>query len=101
MNEDPTQDISQKYDTKPTMETVMDAINALRDEMRAGFDRVDAKFDEMDRRLSGRIDSLDGSLKVRLDRIESEVKQTHSEFYALRADFQELKSALKEHLPIS
>ncbi len=49
--------------------------------------------------ILGRINVLDERLGVRLDRIESEVKQTHSELYSLRADFTELRSALKEHLP--
>ena len=74
MSEDPTKDIGQKYDTRPTLETLLE-------EVRAGFKAVDKHFHELESRLS-----------VRLDRIESEVKQTHSELYALRADFTELRS---------
>ncbi|HKC65771.1 MAG TPA: hypothetical protein VKB86_19165 [Pyrinomonadaceae bacterium] len=70
MSEDPTKDMSQKYDTKPTIETVLESISELRVDM-----------------------------QIRLDRIESEVKQTHSELYSLRADFIELKRSLGEHLP--
>jgi hypothetical protein len=43
---------------------------------------------------------MEERIGIRLDRIESEVKQTHSELYSLRADFTELKSALKEHFPV-
>lgn len=46
-----------------------------------------------------RLAAIEGRLNVRLDRIESEVKQTHSEFYALRADFTELRNALREAMP--
>ncbi len=71
MSNDPTQNIEEKYQTKPTIETILERINAL-----------------------------DERLGVRLDRIESEVKQTHSELYALRADFTELKAAIKEHFSL-
>ncbi|PYS49040.1 MAG: hypothetical protein DMF68_11280 [Acidobacteria bacterium] len=81
MSEDLTKDIKQKYDTKPTIETVLERINAL------------------DQTLNVRIDKLQDQVNIRLDRIESEVKKTHSEFYDLRADFRELRSALIEHIP--
>ena len=81
MSEDPTKDIEQKYDTKPTIETVLERINAL------------------DQTLNARMDKLQDQVNIRLDRIESEVKKTHSEFYDLRADFRELRSALIEHIP--
>jgi len=77
MSEDPTQDIGEKYDTRPILKDLLA-------EMRAGFERVE-------RRLEG--------FDVRLDRIESEVKQTHSELLSLRADFKELRAAIKEHFP--
>ncbi len=56
MSEETTEDMSRKYDTGPTIETI-------------------------------------------LERIEGEVKLTHSEFYELRADFRELRTTLKEHFP--
>ncbi|MDT4896859.1 MAG: hypothetical protein QOH25_1936 [Acidobacteriota bacterium] len=81
MSEDPTKDMSQKYDTKPTIETVLERISAL------------------EGGVNNRLDKMQEQLGIRLDRIESEVKQTHSELYSLRADFTELKSAINEHLP--
>jgi hypothetical protein len=71
MSDDLTKNIEEKYQTKPTIETILERINAL-----------------------------DERLGVRLDRIESEVKLTHSELYALRADFTELKGAIKEHFAL-
>ena len=84
MNEEPTQDMSKKYDTKPTLETVLERL----DEFKAAMEK---RFDGLDKRMVG--------FDVRFDRIESEVKLTHSELYGLRADFLELKGALKEHIP--
>jgi predicted nucleic acid-binding Zn-ribbon protein len=81
VSEDPTKDMSQKYDTKPTIETVLERISAL------------------EGGVNNRLDKMQEQLGIRLDRIESEVKQTHSELYSLRADFTELKSAINEHLP--
>lgn len=70
--------------TKPTMQTILERIDAQTEEMRKGFATVEKLFDKV---------------AVRLDRIESEVKLTHSEFYELRADFRELHGTLKEHFP--
>ncbi len=49
--------------------------------------------------LDERLAETEARLQVRFDRIESEVKMTHSELYALRADFVELRAQLKEHPP--
>ena len=70
MSEEPTKEMSQKYDTKPTIETVLERINEMRVEM-----------------------------EVRFDRIESIASGTRSEFLTLRADFRELRHALGEHIP--
>jgi hypothetical protein len=78
MSEDPTKDIGQKYDTDPTLDTVVRMLSELRD-------AVEKRFSDLERGLS-----------IRLDRIESEVKQTHSELFSLRADFTELRSEFKE-----
>jgi hypothetical protein len=75
-DEDPT--------TKPTMETVLDMLRELREEMRAGFAAVSKRFDAVD---------------VRLDRIDSEIKKTQSDFHGLRADFNEFKAEVREHFP--
>jgi hypothetical protein len=73
--------MADEYITKPTLETLLERMNSLEE------------------RLFARLDHVEERLFVRLDRIESEVKLTHSELYALRADFTELRVALKEHLP--
>lgn len=90
MSDEPTKDIAEKYDTKPTIETVLERINAL-------GAQLNARVDSLEEKLNARVDRLEEQLDIRLDRIESEVKLTHSEVYALRADFKELKSDLKVH----
>jgi hypothetical protein len=77
VSEDTTKDLSQKYDTKPTIETVLERISEMRGEMNKM--RVD--------------------IQVGFDRIESIVSGTRAEFLTLRADFRELKHALGEHIP--
>jgi hypothetical protein len=81
MSEDPTKDLEQKYDTKPTLETVVQMLAEMRDEMRAGFAGVQRRFEEFD---------------VRLDRVASETSKTRSEFLELRADFREWQAELRE-----
>ncbi len=36
MNENETQDIKQRYDTKPTLEVILERINSVGEETRAG-----------------------------------------------------------------
>ncbi|MGI9108258.1 MAG: hypothetical protein ACR2G4_18675 [Pyrinomonadaceae bacterium] len=88
MSEENTQNMSQRYDTKPTIETVLERLSALGTEMREGFARIEKRLDNVDKRL----DDFD----VRLDRMESDVSKTRSEMLTLRADFKELRAHLKE-----
>jgi iron-sulfur cluster repair protein YtfE (RIC family) len=81
MSEETTEDIAQKYNTKPTIETVLERINAF-----------DAQF-------NARLDKMEENLSIRLDRIESVAHETQSKFHGLRADFNEFKKELREHFP--
>jgi len=81
VSEENTQNMSQRYDTKPTIETVLERLSALGTEMREGFARIETRLDDFD---------------VRLDRMESDVSKTRSEMLTLRADFKELRAHLKE-----
>jgi uncharacterized coiled-coil DUF342 family protein len=83
-NNDPTKDIAEKYDTKPTLETLLEMMKGMRDEMRAGFAQVESRFDAVD---------------VRLDRMDAVAHETQAKFHALRADFNEFKKELREHFP--
>jgi hypothetical protein len=88
MSEDKTQDISQRYDTKPTIENILEEMRSFR----AGAEK---RFDSFDTRMS----RFEERIEARLDRIESEVKKTGSEFYEMRADFRDFKKELREHFP--
>jgi hypothetical protein len=77
MSEEKTRDIEEKFQTEPTLETVVKMIAAL-------STRMDQRFDALD---------------VRLDRMDGFAHKTYSELVNLRADFHELKGQLKEHLP--
>ena len=71
--------------TKPTIETVLERMNAM--EQRLG-ERIDASG----QRLGERMNSLEEHLGTRLDRLEIMTNTT-------RADFLELRLKLREHLP--
>lgn len=103
MSDEPTKDIAEKYDTKPTIETVLERINEFGAQLNSRVDRLEeqlnSRVDRLEEQVNSRVDRLEQQLDIRLDRIESEVKLTHSEVYALRADFKELKNDLKVHEP--
>jgi hypothetical protein len=65
--------------TRPTIETVLERIGALEKKMDERFDRVDNE----------------------IDRVASVPHSTKAEMLTLRADFRELRTQLKEILPIS
>ena len=88
MSEENTRDMAQRYDTKPTIETVLERISALGTEMREGFARIETRLENVDNRL----DDFD----VRLDRMESDVSKTRSEMLTLRADFKEFRTHFRE-----
>ncbi len=92
MSEDTTKDMPQKYDTKPTIETVLERIEAMRsDIMEAVHSEIQAVRVEMQVGFD-RIESIVSGMR-------SEFMATRSEFLTLRADFRELKHALVEHIP--
>ena len=43
-----------------------------------------------------RMEAMETRLNIRLDRIEAEVKATHSELFTLRADFTEFRAQFKQ-----
>lgn len=82
---------SDKITTKPTIETVLERINALAD-----------RFDAFQREMMGfrqEIASFRESIEIRFDRVESVTNATRAEMLTLRADFRELCARLKEHIP--
>ena len=82
-NEDQTQDIKQKYDTKPTIETVLERISALGEEVRQGFRKTDERLER---------------IEIRIDRVESMSLEVRADVRELRLEFKQLRGALKEDL---
>ena len=80
MSDDPTKELGEKYETKPTLETILL-------EMRAGFQMVSERLD----RVESRFDDFD----FRLDRVASDTSKARSEMPELRADFKEFRNHLK------
>jgi hypothetical protein len=110
MSEDTTKDLSKKYDTKPTIETVLERMNEMRGELLGEMNGMRGEMNGMRGELSGEInklrDEMSGEIrKLRVemqagfDRVESIATGTRAEFLTLRADFRELKQALVEHIP--
>ena len=71
--------------TKPTLETVLERINALGD-----------KSDSFHEGLESKLDSFREEIGIRLDRIESVTNATRAEMLTLRADFREFRASRKE-----
>ncbi|HJR06942.1 MAG TPA: hypothetical protein VJ842_06790 [Pyrinomonadaceae bacterium] len=88
MSDDPTKDIEEKYQTKPTIETVLERINALGESMHARLDAFEA-------RVGARFDSLDSRLK----KVENKIGILNEDVLELRGDMRELKNSLKVHEP--
>ena len=80
--------MSSNADTKPTLETVLERIDNLRQEMNRRFDEHDKRFDEQKKILS--------DFDVRIDRIDGVVSLTRSDVVNLRADFREFKQKVEE-----
>ena len=98
--------------TKPTLETLLEMMRDLRDAMSRGFGEINKRFDDVNKRFDGvnarldamdtRFDTLNGrvsELDIRIDRMDSWAHKAYSVMTDLRADFNELKVQLKEHLP--
>jgi archaellum component FlaC len=80
--------MSSNVDTKPTLETVLERIDNLRQEMNRRFDEHDRRFDEQKKTLA--------DFDVRIDRIDGAVSMTRSDMVNLRADFREFRQKVEE-----
>lgn len=76
--------MGEELTTQPTLETLLEMMRGMRDEMRAGFEAVNKRIDAVEERLE--------RIETRMDRVESIALET-------RADLRDLKKQLREHLP--
>lgn len=82
---------SEDATTKPTIETVLERINDLKES-------VNARFSNMENNMNARFEALEESMNIRLDRISSLAHLTRSEMLGMRADFTELRKELREQI---
>jgi len=100
--------------TKPTIETVLIRMDAMEqrlgERIEATEQRLDAKIEALDssvnerieaseQRVGQRMTAFEERLGSRLDRIEGLASTTRGEVLDLRADFRDLRSQLREHIP--
>jgi len=75
--------------TKPTIETVLERI--------IGFEnRFETRIEQFQKEVAARFDSIDNEI----DRVASVAHSTKAEMLTLRADFRELRTQLRDVLPI-
>ncbi len=73
--------MSEDAATRPTIETVLERINALGERMNEGFAAVGTKLDKMEARLE--------QMDTRLDRTQAMVHEMRADFREFRAQFKE------------
>lgn len=81
--------------TKPTLDTILERINAQGEAMRAGFTSVGERLERIEIRLDrveGRLDRVES----RLDRVEIRLDRVQSMVLDVRADLREFRAALRE-----
>ncbi len=79
---------SDEAGTKPTLETILERINSLGDNLGGLRDEFGAMRNEFQ--------LFRGEIEIRLDRIEGLTNQTRAEMLNLRADFREYKAQPKK-----
>lgn len=88
--------------TKPTIETVLERINALAEKMDAQSTDIKKDIAEFKARFEeelGKVNERLDAHEVRFDRLEKITLQTRLEFVELREDFREWRKQLKHVLP--
>jgi septal ring factor EnvC (AmiA/AmiB activator) len=83
--------MGEELTTQPTLETLLEMMRGMRDEMRAGFEAVNKRLDAVEQRLDAVEERLE-RIETRMDRVESIALEGH-------ADLRDLKKQLREHLP--
>jgi len=88
--------------TKPTIETVLERINALAEKMDAQSTDIKKDIAELKARLDEELDKVNGRLdeqETRFDRLEKVTLHTRLECVEFRTDFKECGKQLKDLLP--
>jgi len=90
MSDDPTKPVPP---TQPTLETVLDRINALGERL---SDEIQTRINALDEKLSGEIHALDEKLSGEIREIRTEVKLINRMFEVASKDSLEMKARTRE-----
>jgi hypothetical protein len=85
VSEDPTKDIGEKYQTKPTLETILERINALGEGLNARIDGLEIKLTE-------RIDKFEQHVEARFDRTDNRLDDLTTKMKLLNEDVLQMRS---------
>ena len=88
MSEDPTRDIEQKYDTKPTLETVLLRLEEFRSEVNAFRSEVNTRLDGLQAEIAGAREETRASLR----KFGHKIDALNNDILELRADMRDLVS---------
>ncbi len=97
--------------TKPTIETVLERISSFENRFVSRFEhfekKVDERFEQFERQVAEHFEQFERRVAERFDRIDNEIDRvasvahsTKAEMLTLRADFRELRTQLREVLPV-
>lgn len=90
---------SDEAQTKPTIETVLERINLLGENLQGQISELQSDLHVVKtegRSLRDEFQLFRGEVEIRLDRIEGMTNQTRAEMLNLRADFREWRNEAKE-----
>jgi archaellum component FlaC len=90
MSDDPTKEVPP---TQPTLETVLERINALGERL---SDEIQTRINALDEKLSGEIHALDEKLSGEIREVRAEVKLINRTFEVVAKDSLEMKVRTRE-----
>lgn len=78
------------------LDTRFDNLETRFDNLEARFDRLEARFDRLEAEITARFEQV----YIEIDRVASVAHTTKGEMLGLRVEFRELRTQLREVLPI-
>jgi len=78
------------------LEARFDQLEARFDQLEARFDQLEARFDQLEAEMTARFEQV----YIEIDRVASVAHTTKGEMLGLRVEFRELRTQLKDVLPI-
>ena len=82
--------------TKPTIETILERISEFDKRSESRFDQLEARFDRLEAEITARFEQV----YTEIDRVASVAHTTKGEMLGLRVEFRELRTQLRDVLPI-